>query len=494
MCLPRLLLGLIGFILASGILVSGAPATARLAGADGPRGVRAQSFDADPGWDGFRNRLQPTRPHVVRQAFGRRPTNKAGGKRPGEAGGWVQRSITPASYAVPVASKTLDDKLSFSGRFAVHRDDSSTGTLLGFFNDKASRGWRTAHSLALRVDGNGGKFWVFFEYGTRAWKAGCKGCFEGEAYQTTKTKPFLADGTPHDFTFTYDPAGGEGRGVITFVLDRNEYRLTLDEGHKAEGAAFNRFGVFNQQTTGGGMDVYFDDLVVNGEALPLDDDRGWEGRGNHVEYEDRALRPLHDFGFSPTKYAGGRRPGELGGLVWRDERPAYYGDAVGPFTLDQELRASGKLAFTGAGSDSGVYLGWFDSKTKRANEHAEHERAQRNLLGIMVEGPSRVGHYFRPVYRLGDGQGAAPEAGPIIRPDGAAHEWSVHYDPRGAGGRGKITVRLDDHVQAIDLPPGAKSAGTTFDRFGIVNHQVGGNHVYLYLDDVTYSAAPAARK
>jgi hypothetical protein len=462
--------------------------------ADRPPGLRRQSFDADPNWDGFRNRLTPAKPHVVRQQFGYRPTNKAGGKRPGEIGGWVQRSIAPAYYALTVEPKSLEDKLSFSGRFAVHRDESSTGTLVGFFNDTASRGWRTAHSLALRVDGNGGKFWVFFEYGTRNWMTGGMGCFEGEAYQTTKTKPFPADGTPHDFTFTYDPVGNHGGGEITLTLDGTDYRLPLADGHKAQGATFNRFGVFNQQTTGEGMDVYFDDLVVNGQSFGFDADPRWEGKGNEVEYEDRALRPLHDFGFGPTNHASGQRAGELGGLVWRDERPAYYGDAVGPFTLNDELFASGKLAFTGAGSDSGVYLGWFDSKSKRAHEESEHKRAQRNLLGVMLEGPSRVGHYFRPVYRLGNGEGAAPEDGPVVLPDGRVHEWSVRYDPRGAGGRGRITVTFDGRAQSLDLRPGEKDVATTFDRFGLVNMQVGGNHVYLYLDDLTYSAEPARVK
>src|SRR5881396_1308468 len=125
-----------------------------------------QRFDADPGWDGFRNRLRPETPRIVRQHFGYRATHQAKGERAGEIGGWVQRSITPASYAMPIAAKTLDDKLSFSGRFAVHRDESTSGTLLGFFNDKLSRGRRTPHSLAIRIDGNGGKYWVFFEYGT----------------------------------------------------------------------------------------------------------------------------------------------------------------------------------------------------------------------------------------------------------------------------------------------------------------------------------------
>jgi hypothetical protein len=456
--------------------------------------VRTQSFDADPGWDGYRNHLEPPRPHVVRQRFGYRTTNKAGGAKAGEIGGRLQRSITPVWYATQIEPRTLNDKISFSGRFAVHDDESNTGTLLGLFNDKLSRGWRTAHSLAMRIDGNGGKFWVFFEYGTKSWYTGCKGCFEGDAYQTTKTKPFRADGTPHDFSFTYDPAAEGGRGLITFILDGTEYTLALDPSHRPDGATFNRFGVFNQQTTGGAMEVFFDDLVLDGKLIAFDDDPTWEGKGNEVEYQDRALRPLHDFGFSATRHAGGKAAGELGGIIWRDERPAYYGDKVGPLTLDDELVASGKVAFTGAGSDSGVYLGWFDSATKRAAERPEDKHAQRNVLGVLVEGPSRVGHYFRPAYRLADGRGAAPEEGPVIRPDGAVHDWSMRYDPRGAGGSGQITVKFDDHAQTIDLPPGAKGAGTTFDRFGFFNHQAGGNYVYLYVDDLTYTAAQTGGK
>src|SRR5437762_5057042 len=126
------------------------------AAAAGPgSGIRIESFDADPGWDGYRNRLEPPRPHVVRQHFGYSTTDKAGGAKAGEVGGRVQRSITPAWYAMPIEPRTLNDRIAFSGRFAVHDDESNTGTLLGLFNDKLSRGWRTAHSLALRIDGNG---------------------------------------------------------------------------------------------------------------------------------------------------------------------------------------------------------------------------------------------------------------------------------------------------------------------------------------------------
>lgn len=219
-----------------------------------------RSFDRDPGWEGHRNRLVPQKVRTTRQHFGHRPTRKAGGKGPGEIGGWVQRSIVPAYYAKAIGPKTLNDKLTASGRFAVHEDHSSTGTLFGWFNDKASRGWRTAHSLAFRIDGNGGKFWVFFEYGTGDWMTGGKGCFEGEAYQTTKTNPFRPDGQPHDFAITYDPAGANNNGQITVTFDGRRQTLDLRPGDKSAGATFDRFGVFNHQVGGNHVFVYFDDL------------------------------------------------------------------------------------------------------------------------------------------------------------------------------------------------------------------------------------------
>ena len=47
----------------------------------------------------------------------------------------------------------------------------------------------------------------------------------------------------------------------------------------------------------------------------------------------------------------------------------------------------------------------------------------------MIEGPSRIGHYFRPGYWTSTGAGGAAESGPIIRPDGQPHDWSIEYDP-----------------------------------------------------------------
>lgn len=448
---------------------------------------RVADFDTDPQWDAHRNRLLPDpRPHV-RQDFGLRISHHAGGTSQGEAGGWIQRSITPAYFAKAVPEKTFDEKLTASGTFAVTHAEGGSGMLFGWFNDK-SRGWRAPNSLAFRIDGNGGKYWVFYEYGTRNWLTGGGGCFEGDRYQTTKTKPFSDDGAVHHWSLSYDPEANDGNGEMVFVLDGKQYRRPLEPGHKADGATFNRFGMFNQQITGDGLEVYFANLSVNGEAIDLAKAKDWSGLNHERQYADRALRPLHDFGYSSTAYAGGKQKGEIGGIVWRDERPAYYADKVGPVSLKHRLRASGKLAFLAAGSDSAVYIGWFESASKKNKITAEHVEPQHNVLGIIIEGPSRIGHYFRPGYWISTGAGGAAESGPIIRPDGESHEWSIDYNPNAADGSGRIALTFDGKVQTLDLKPGHKEQGAMFDRFGILNCQSGGHYVEVYLDDLEYTA------
>ena len=99
--------------------------------------------------------------------------------------------------------------------------------------------------------------------------------------------------------------------------------------------------MFNQQTTGGGMEVYFDDLVLDGEPQDFAADPKWEGRGNHVEFADRVRPAAARLRLHARRTTPAARPGEIGGIIWRDEEPAYYADRVGPLTLDDELFASG---------------------------------------------------------------------------------------------------------------------------------------------------------
>lgn len=351
------------------------------------------------------------------QDFGHSPTSFAGGVGSGEIGGTVARSLTPAMYWTEIASASLDDRLEASGKFAVTAAGGGSGVLLGWFNAE-SRGWRTPNSLALRIDGNGGNFWVFFEYGTRELGTGGGDTFEGDRYQTTPTDPEPADGSVHEWRLVYTPDGAGGDGEIQLTLDGATHSVALAPVHKAQGATFNRFGIVNQQTSGDELTLYVDDVTVGGRSYDFAAKSGWEGVGARATFRDAAIRPYHDFGYSDTAHAGGS-VGEIGGLVWRIEEAnigeaAYYAVDVGGLTMDDQLYAAGRVAMTRAGADSAVLIGWFDSRTFVGAPPA-------SFLGVMVEGPSRVGHYFRPAYsnREGGGQRRASDASvrPLVRVD-----------------------------------------------------------------------------
>lgn len=464
----------------------------------GAQSLAQQPFDfrADPNWEGFRNRLLPAKLPKIEQNFGYRTTNHAGGTLAGEIGGVIQRASIPATYARAIPKLTLDDRLTASGKFVVNQAEGGSGAMVGWFRHD-SRGWRTPNSLGFRIDGNGGKYWLFYEYGTRHHQTGGGGAFEGDRYQTTQTKPFPAGNTVHEFALDYDPAANEGHGVLTFTIDGKTWeQVKLPPGHQEDGAEFDRFGIWNVQIPGAPLELYLDDLVVNGEKLDFTNEPKWIGSGNHVRTEERMLRPFHDFGFTNTNNAGGET-GEIGGTIFRDEKPSYYAAKTERLSLDNELRASGKISLNAAASDSGVMFGWFDSESKRNKEDAEYVSRQKNYLALVVEGPSRVGHWFRPAYssKQGTGLQAGPETyggkePPVIPPDGKPHEWSMHYNPRGAGGNGSITVTFDESTQTLELRPGDRATGAAFDRFGFFNLQAGGHYVQIYVDDLQFTAGP----
>jgi hypothetical protein len=387
----------------------------------------------------------------------------------------------------------LDDRLEASGRLAVTHSEGGSGALVGWYHT-TSRGWRTPNSLSFRIDGNGGSYWLFYEYGTAHGRTGGAGAFEGERYQTTPTRPFPADGTIHRWSLTYDPDGGDrdggkGHGGITFRVDDRVYELAVREEDRADGAVLDHFGVWNQETTGDGVELWLDDLTVNGESYTFDNEPDWDSVGNRGEHVERVVRPFHDFGHSQSDHTGGGL-GEIGGIIFRDEAPAYYADRVGRLTLDVPLRASGTITMRAAAADSAVYLGWFDAETKRRNNTPEYESRQRNYLAVLIEGPSRVGHYFRAGYATADGSGRNAEQGPLLPADGSVHRWSIAYDPDGADGRGVITTMLDGRAQTMPLEVGDRKRGATFDRFGLFNMQSGGWHVEVYMDELQYTTGP----
>ena len=97
------------------------------AGAEPPKqSIKTESFYQDPGWEGHNNRLLPKALPSITQDFGYCETNFASTKK-GELGGKVVRCMTPCYYAAKIEPKTLNDKLSASGTFALKRAAGSSG-------------------------------------------------------------------------------------------------------------------------------------------------------------------------------------------------------------------------------------------------------------------------------------------------------------------------------------------------------------------------------
>ena len=469
--------------------------------------LKTETFDRDPGWEGHHNRVVPTKGQPVKQDFGYSATHFAG-KAAGEMGGVIQRSTTPASYAAKISAKTLDDKLSASGTFAITASHPGAGVFFGFFNAQQPGGsGRAIGSLGLDFDfeGKGGRLAV------RLITGGNKSCGTFiTPYLPGKFRPtpLKNDGTPYHWTLDYDPQGAGGNGRFTFTMrsDRHTtqdygplpelsereaqarfpntttFNVDLTPGFKEEGATFDRFGVCNMMKAGGSATMFFDDVQFNGEAQDFQTDPGWIGVGNRVTFEDHELTGAHDFGFSPaTNHAGGA-PGEVGGGLWRSGEFGYYADRVGPLGLEQRLEARGRVKLVTAGPDSDMQLGWFNSAAReKGSGDAE------NFVGIHVGGPTRIGHYFIPAFATAKGMVGKVKSGPILTP-GRVLDWSLVYDPAGNDGAGEMRVTLGSESVTLALKPGQKAQGARLDRFGLFTSTAGGQMVKIYLDDLTYTA------
>jgi hypothetical protein len=482
---------------------------AALARADEPGPLIKTEHFADPGWEGFNNRIELKKAPTVAQDFGYSPTAFAA-RQKGEIGGTVTRAARPAYYAAKIGPKSLDDELTASGTFALTGTTGGAGVFFGFFHaDQPGGSGRPVGSLGLDLDTEkeGGRLAVRLISGTN------KSCgtfvtpFIPGKFRPT---PIRNDGTRYAWTLTYDPAGALGRGQFTVALrgdapkpgeftaadipeaykaearrrfpDVTEFAVDLPTGFKKEGAVFDRLGLMNMMKAGGTATVYFGDLSIDGKPIDLSTDPGWDGSGNRVTYEDRERAGAHDFGFSPkTNFAGGS-PGEVGGSLWRSGKYAYYADKVGPLSLDQRLEASGRVALRVGAPDSDMYLGWFNSANKE-----RPPAAVGHFVGVHVGGPTRVGHYFHPVYTTGKGTHGKTEQGPVLTP-GKVFDWSLVYDPAANGGLGEMKLTLGKEAVVLPLKRGQRAEGATLDRFGLFTSDIGGQQVKIYLDDLKYTA------
>jgi hypothetical protein len=459
---------------------------------------RTQHFDREPAWEGHNHRAAQPAPRSVRQDFGYSPTAHAGGQ-PGEIGGFVTPAAEPAYYAVRLPAATFETPLSASGTLAC--GERPFHLLVGFFNAGTLKEWRTPNSIALRLNGRGDRFFAYVEYATARWRAGGdspKSFPMARNPETGRAEPqgFESKGRVHRWSLRYDPSGNEGQGAITATIDDQVSTCHLSAGHKQDGASFDRFGIVNvMKSVDDGGELWLDDLEINGARHDFASDPGWDALNNRRTYTTSIVRPRFDFGFSPTQHSGGRASGELGGVIFRGdcrypEKMAHYADRLEPLTLDKPLRAAGKVGLHRAVSDSGVLIGFFDSRESIVSNPSQDTGLPKHFFGISTDAPSSEGFYFAPVYRIGgDARGDASRLGPPrIYPDGKPHDWTFEYSPTAADGRGQIIVTLDDQKVALPLADGHKAHGARFDRFGIISPWVDGNSQTIYFDDLTYTA------
>ncbi|OAI58046.1 hypothetical protein AYO49_06005 [Verrucomicrobiaceae bacterium SCGC AG-212-N21] len=519
------------------------------AGAPPGLAIRRENFSVEPGWEGRSNRNLPAKgaraSKTITQNFGHRTSHLAGGKDAGEIGGSVYKHQSLASYAKPIPAKTFDDRLSASGTLFLRESDVSSAIMVGWFNSSESRGWRTRNALAFRLFGTKGYGRFTFEYGTQ--KGGMASYrLVGDPYAMVRdavgqrpVEAMLIEGLnvtsidvltakpgdpalagkikktaagafdpafaagfdpkqfeqsrPHQWELHYDPQGAGGLGEITFVFDGRKATLPLEPGHRKEGARFDRFGLFNVmlESGGGPLEVYFDDITIDGAKEDFSKDPGWVGINNQATLDARVSDGAHDYGFSKTNHISKGAPGEAGGIMFRSAPFSSYADPkVGPLTLDDELFASGKVCFPYATSDSGVLVGWFNSATA-VEGPVTPRMSPPPFMGAVIEGPSRIGHYHRAAYKTTTGQAGDSRTGPVLHPDSKPHDFTLHYQPKANHGDGALTVTLDGESTTLNLAKGHKADGATFDRFGFLPWQSRGGHfMEIYWDDLTYTVGP----
>jgi len=254
--------------------------------------------------------------------------------------------------------------------------------------------------------------------------------------------------------------------------------------------SMDRFGIFNMQVYHRSIRFYVSDLHVNRKALNLSEDPGWEGRGNRVQFLEEEFQ-RQNFGFSETNWAGGKI-GEIGGVFYRTEPSdplhGYYADDIGNLTLEDPISFSGSICFVDGGTDSGMFLGYFNSGDYLGEIPASQSGMPlKNMLGLVVEGPTRIGYRLASLCSPGP-EKASHKNGPVFLPTAEPHKFSFSYDPKANQNLGRITVVLDAQTFELDLTSAQRLAGATMNRFGMANIRKGGKYVTLFLDDLTYTA------
>jgi hypothetical protein len=195
-----------------------------------------------------------------------------------------------------------------------------------------------------------------------------------------------------------------------------------------------------------------------------------------------------------THHAGGTNSGELGGLVFRGDcryadKLAYYGDRLENLSLNQPIKASGKLAMRRGVSDSTTLIGFFHAERSMQVSNSQSSGFPMNFLGAAIEGPSSQGFYFYPVYRFvagADGYARSDDL-PRVMPDAKARNWRIEFSPSSSSGDASIVAELDDRKSVLVIPREHLATDVRFNRFGLVTTWIDGNGQHVYFDDLSHT-------
>lgn len=190
----------------------------------------------------------------------------------------------------------------------------------------------------------------------------------------------------------------------------------------------------------------------------FDADPGWDGRNNRSQTPE-PRQVTQNFGYRSTSNAGGPA-GEIGGLITPTGETAYYATVLSDHSYNTPLSASGTLKLDGGGN---TLLGFFNADTFN-----EWRTADSLVLRLYGRGSYFQGYseYATSKWRAGS---ANIGSGTFQIDTAPVYNWSLNYDPSANSGNGAITAAIGSHSSSINLPPGHRMDGATFNRFGLLN-------------------------
>lgn len=425
--------------------------------------------------------------HTTRFSFGWSKTRRAGGRGGGEIGGLLSRSSSVlAKYGTP-SSGSFDTPLSATGLIRVP-DVTGGGAQFGWYSEEGSTEWRTSNTLTLRVSGDTLGWRLYPDATSTDYLAASAGAMPSDArFSYAKSYRWTVNYTPatSQVTTQVQEVGGPSLWTSTY---------TIPAELRADGAAFDRFGILSQQVElAAPMRLFLDDVTVNGTTYTFDSDPGWQGSNNSYKAKDCSVHGRQDFG---AEQLG------IGGTIWRGAKGWFADVTAVPLDGDDVLYAEGSLQLSQATSDADVYLGWFDAdSTWTAGPPAV---VTNDAVYASVGAPSRVGFRFTPVFRSSTGQSAryafsGPDQfrQPLLNARGSSRRFSICYRPRGDGSA-TLTATLGADAafgiprarSVVQVPASVRSTGLSVDHFGLFAGQDGGHSVGLRVDDLQYTTRP----